>query len=135
MESLLRYDVPRVAKWLCAACIAFATPPIVLGLDDYVRATPNSLVVNRFWSVGERVYPYSSIKSIRQLTHDISVNGQAYRIAYFTITFDDASEWSTQEGIAWDTDRESFAADREFIEYVSRQSGVAILAQPTGQHR
>jgi len=73
--------------WVLAA----AAVPITLFLaaDNYVRVTDDSLVVNKYWSIGERVYPLTDITAIDASSYE--VDGARHPVYRFT--FRDGGVW------------------------------------------
>ena len=87
------------------------------------KATPQSLFVRSVASFGEREYAFDQIAKIRRTTTFIGAVGR--EVPKYTITFKDGATWSTQ-GWPVETNPTVLDADREFVQYISRQSGVPI---------
>ena len=116
-------DLRAAMRMLIVVCVLVATL-ITLGLlNSASRVTPQSLFVRSAVRFGERQYALDRISEIRRTKTFIAAVGR--EIPDYTSTFKDGATWSTQ-GWPKEVNPAVLEADREFVEYISRQSSVPI---------
>ena len=105
----------------------------LLACDNYVRATNDELVINRYWTFGEERYRYDEITSIQYRCDFIQRENQLQPVPNYRLTFVDGGEWESQ-GMFKEEGPYPVRKTREFFGFVSQQSGKPIVEVPSATH-
>lgn len=82
--------------WLVAtavglpACLVY----VLLALDWYVRVEPDRIVVNDFWTFGEREYPYTDVRALVQTSHTREPGDEDEPDPQLHVLFADGRRWT-----------------------------------------
>ncbi|HJZ53747.1 MAG TPA: hypothetical protein VKE74_02250 [Gemmataceae bacterium] len=96
---------------LAVLCVPFA----VLELDWYARVEEEAFVVNEFWGLGERRYPFDQIDEIMQTSHLTTKTGKVTHRPRYVILFTDGREWCMDPAF------EEYAPAMEYVSQKSRK--------------
>jgi hypothetical protein len=99
-------------------CILF----ILLGLDCYIRITPQEIVVNRFLGFGATRYSYGQVRALEIAQLFRAPDGHVVPRPYIIIGFTDGFRLTTNGTIL----DEEFERDAAALRYVAHRSGKPI---------
>ena len=87
-----------------------------MALDTYTRVTDNTFVVNPFFGVGEKVYPFQKIRGIELIKSFRAPDGDVIRNWHQVLKFRDGSEYNYRKS------RGDFTIDRQqqLVDYITR---------------
>jgi hypothetical protein len=116
------FDTWKLVRGLAVLIVISALSFALLGMDTYMKVTGDGIVVNRFWSVGEQRYPFSSVKAVKSASHFRALNGKAVERPHFVVDFSDGTKWTTRDWLR-ETEPEQ---DARLAAFISARSGKTV---------
>jgi hypothetical protein len=110
-------DYPRAGRACFAALALLCVPVAVLEADWYARVEEDAFVVNDFWGLGERRYPFAQVDQIVRVSHLHTKKGDVVERDQYHILFTDGREWYMEI---------AFEEYEPAIRYVSRKAGKPV---------
>jgi hypothetical protein len=126
------YDIQRLNRYAYWTTCAIAALGIFLGLNWYFLLGKEGLVINPLLGIGDKSYPYSTVKSIQTAPKLIAPNGNIVSQREYLVTFDNGDTWSTN----WlPADNMTAEQKRQLVKTISERSGVTVEEIPVfGKH-
>jgi hypothetical protein len=117
-----RFDTWKAFRVIAYPLGVFCVVFVVLGLDCYIRLTPQAIVINRFLGLGETRYAYGQVRELKVAQFVRAPNGNVVLRPHVVVEFTDGFRLTTNGAIL----DQRLERDVAALRYVARQSGKPI---------
>jgi hypothetical protein len=116
------FDQRKAGQVVVAFGLLFSLGLVIIGLNLYVRVSPEGLVINRFFGLVEERYTYTDVTHIEEQASGSAASSDQPTQRSFVIQFQDGRQWRSSTYRARLVPPSTLAA----LHYIAQQSGIHL---------